>query len=248
MSTKKRLILIHGFTERPSMWDALIRDLNIPSVVVTTPSLPGHGSLREIPNERTAEAYCGAILKQIPDDDLPWVIIGHSMGGYLASTLVTMVAPRMIALGFFHSKASADDASKIEDRKRAIVAATQNKDLYLATMLRNTLAERNLDLLKNEVSTMIADAQMDITAECIEAAHTVMIQRPDNVAFLKQAKFSIHYFLGTEDKSIPYPLIKSELAELPSSHITVIQQVAHMGHIECPNEAIAWIRSLCSQE
>ena len=140
MSAVRRLVLIHGFTERPNMWEDMLTGWSDDTLVISTPSIPGHGNHPEIPVIRTAESYCEALLQQIPDDKLPLIVVGHSMGGYLASTLVRMVPDRIQALGFFHSKAGTDSSEKIEDRKRAKATAAQNKDLYLATMLRNRVS------------------------------------------------------------------------------------------------------------
>jgi len=245
MSASRRLVLIHGFTERPSMWDALVSELNDPHIAISTPSIPGHGVHPDLVHEYTAKAYCEALLKQIPKDELPWIVIGHSMGGYLASSLVKMVPERIHALGFFHSKAGADNASKIDDRKRAMAAASQSKDLYLATMLRNTLAEGHVAQFQHELNDMIEAAQHDITSDCIVAAHSVMIERPDNVEYLKNVAFPLYYFLGMQDKSIPYEQIKPELESLPEAHIQIIENAGHMGQIECKSDAVEWIRSLC---
>jgi pimeloyl-ACP methyl ester carboxylesterase len=227
------------------MWDDLIAGLPDKTLSISTPSIPGHGNLPEIPSIRTAKVYCEEIMRQIPDDSLPWIVVGHSMGGYLASSLVTMVPDRIAALGFFHSKAASDNAQKKDDRRRAISAASQNKDLYLATMLRNTLAEHNLDVFQKELQTMIDSAKTDITSECIAASHEVMIERPDNVDFLTQAPFPLYYFLGSNDKSIPYEQIKSETEALPQADVHVENNVGHMGHIECREAAAKWLMKVC---
>lgn len=246
MSAARRLVLIHGFTERPDMWEAMLTDWSDSSIVVCTPSIPGHGNHPEIPVIRTAESYCEALLRQIPDDNLPLIVVGHSMGGYLASTLVRMIPDRVHALGFFHSKAGTDSPEKIEDRKRAMSTAAQNKDLYLATMLRNTLAEDNHSRFRKELETMIDQAKHDITAACIEAAQGVMIQRPNNIDFLSTAAFPIHYFLGKQDKSIQYEHMQEELTALPGASLQVSESAGHMGHIECLTDATAWLKRVCA--
>jgi len=241
----RRLILIHGFTERPSMWDELIAGLDIPDLLVSTPSIPGHGECPNIPAQHTSKAYCDALLKQLPQDDLPWIVVGHSMGGYLAAQLVQHVPERIRALGFFHSKAGADHAEKKEDRRRAIAIAQSDKNLYLVTMLRNTLAERNVELMHDQLSLMIEAAKNDITYECIVASHEVMIERPDAIAFLQSVNFPIHYFLGMEDKSIPYQQLTHELNSLPRATVQIVENAGHMGQIECKDIATQWLRKMC---
>jgi len=148
-------------------------------------------------------------------------------------------------LGFFHSKAGADNIQKIEDRKRAIAAASQNKDLYLGTMLRNTLAEDSLGLFEHRLNLLIESAKEDISAECITAAHEVMIERPDNIRLLAEARFPVYYFLGLKDKSIPYDQIKSEIESVPSANVVVAENTGHMGHIESREAAIQWLAEVC---
>ena len=246
MSAARRLVLIHGFTERPNMWEDMLNGWSDDTLVISTPSIPGHGNHPEIPVIRTAESYCEALLQQIPDDKLPLIVVGHSMGGYLASTLVRMVPDRIQTLGFFHSKAGTDSPEKIEDRKRAKATAAQNKDLYLATMLRNTLAEDNQTRLWKELETMIEQAKHDISVACIEAAQEVMIQRPNNIGFLSTAAFPIHYFLGKQDKSIVYELMNEELLALPGASLHTAESAGHMGHIECRTQAIEWLKRVCA--
>jgi pimeloyl-ACP methyl ester carboxylesterase len=247
MSYSCRLVLIHGFTERPSMWDELVSELHDSAIAISTPSLPGHGDHADLSVDRTAVAYCNAIINQIPDDGLPWIVIGHSMGGYLASSLVQMVGERIAALGFFHSKAGADDERKIEDRRRAIEAAAQNRELYLSTMLRNTMSDSNADLLRHPLQKMIDTAKQDITVDCIRASHEVMIERPDNIGFLKHAHFPVFYFAGSEDKSIPLNQLREEWEKLPASRITIVENTGHMGHIEAKAEALQWLKDVCSE-
>jgi 3-oxoadipate enol-lactonase len=240
-----RLVLIHGFTESPAMWDEIIAELDVPHVEICTPSIPGHGNHPSIPKELTAQSYCKKLLEQLPNDELPCIIVGHSMGGYLAATLVQLIPQRVKAIGFFHSKAGSDDAQKLEDRKRAIEAANQNKDLYLAGMLRNTLAECNVQRLQNELSLIIETAKREISYECISAAQQVMIERKDAINYLSKGHFSIYYFLGLEDKSIPYANMKTELDSLPNAVIHLVENTGHMGQLEYKTEAITWLRKIC---
>jgi pimeloyl-ACP methyl ester carboxylesterase len=227
------------------MWDEIVAELDVPHVDLCTPSIPGHGNLLSIPEELTAKSYCEKLLKQLPDDELPCIIVGHSMGGYLAATLVQLIPHRVKAIGFFHSKAGSDDAQKIEDRKRAIQAAARNKDLYLATMLRNTLAECNIHRLEHELSLMIEMAKRDISYECISAAQQVMIERSDAIHYLSKAHFPVYYFLGLEDKSIPYVNMKTELDSLPKAIIDLAENTGHMGQIECKSATVTWLRKIC---
>jgi pimeloyl-ACP methyl ester carboxylesterase len=92
---------------------------------------------------------------------------------------------------------------------------------------------------------MIESAKKDITYECISAAHHVMIERGDAISYLGSAQFPVHYFLGLEDKSIPFAKMKYELSSLPNALAELAENTGHMGHIECKSAAIAWLRKVC---
>jgi pimeloyl-ACP methyl ester carboxylesterase len=95
-----------------------------------------------------------------------------------------------------------------------------------------------------ELSGMIADAQQDISSACIEAAHTVMIQRPDNVEHLRHVSYPVYYFLGRNDKSIPLEQLTDELNALSNARITIVENTGHMGQVEAPQEALMWLKEL----
>jgi pimeloyl-ACP methyl ester carboxylesterase len=93
---------------------------------------------------------------------------------------------------------------------------------------------------------MIDTAKQDITVDCIRASHEVMIERPDNIEFLKSVAFPVYYFLGKEDKSIPLDQLRGELERLPAAHIHIVENTGHMGHIEAKAEAVSWVKDVCS--
>ena len=73
-----------------------------------------------------------------------------------------------------------------------------------------------------------------------------MIERPDNIGFLKSAQFPVYYFLGREDKSIPLDQLMVELEQLPLANSHIVERAGHMGHIEAKSEAVRWLREVCS--
>jgi pimeloyl-ACP methyl ester carboxylesterase len=244
----RHLILIHGFLEDASMWNHLLPHLSKKDYIISTPELPGHGHNEIIPAEKTAAAYCDAILQQLhlqPEDTA--LIIGHSMGGYLATTLVQQMPCKVRALCLFHSKAGADSPQKITDRRRAIEAARENKALYVRTMINGIYGEKNRTTCAPEIEKQIAYAS-GLTFETIEAAQLVMISRADNIESMKQRNFSLYYYLGDIDSSLPLEIMKQELDQLPGAVAHIAHDIGHMGHIERTREAADFIQRILRAE
>jgi pimeloyl-ACP methyl ester carboxylesterase len=244
----RHLILIHGFLEDASMWNHLLPHLSKKDYIISTPELPGHGHHKSIPAEKNAASYCDAILQQLPvrAEDTA-LIIGHSMGGYLATTLVQHMPCKVRALCLFHSKAGADSPQKISDRRRAIEAARENKTLYVRTMINGIYGEKSRAACSTHIENQIAYAS-GLSFETIEAAQLVMIGRPDNIEAMKHRNFSLYYYLGDLDSSLPMEVMKQELDQLPGAVAHIAHDIGHMGHIERTREAADFIQRILRAE
>lgn len=240
----KRIIFIHGFLENAGMWNYLIPHLSLKSYKVHTPEIPGHGRNTALPDELNAPAYCRNLLQQVDlqADDTAF-IIGHSMGGYLASELVHMIPGQVRGLCLFHSKAGTDLPEKIHERKRAIAAAGENKELYVRTMITNIFYEKNRNRFSGEMESLIEDAKK-LSKETIQGAQQVMIGRNDNVERLKHRSFPLYYYQGEFDNSVPSVITQDEMKLLPGAVGHLSHGAGHMGHIETQRDAIEFIQRI----
>lgn len=235
--SRKHLALLHGFLEGPSMWQNILGHISKKDFVIHTPSIPGHGNNIDLPSELTAKSYADNLMKQmnIPDDEEVF-IIGHSMGGYLASSIAANRPSGIAGLCLFHSKAGEDIAQKKEDRKRSIKAIKENKALYVRTMINSLFHPSKALGLTDVIQQHISDAML-ISEEAMVAAQTVMMTRPDNIDAMKHRHFPLFYFLGDRDASLPIEMMMEELAQLPGAVSHIAAETGHMGHFESNKEA-----------
>ena len=83
----RRLVLLHGFTQGPRSWDALVAALG-PSYEIVRVTLPGHGPAEgasagvRLPFEAAAAAVAAAVEAAAGPEPATW--FGYSLGGRLA--------------------------------------------------------------------------------------------------------------------------------------------------------------------
>lgn len=220
------------------MWSAVLPLSQLIDWDVRTVHLPGHHKDYELPDHYSISSFADHILSQIHftiHDTI--LLIGHSMGGYIAADIAARYPNQTHGLVLFHSKVSNDDEAKKIDRARAIELSQSNTLLYISTMLRNTFSPNNVSRLKAEIEAMIQSAQLRISHECIKACHTAMMNREDRSAAIDTARIKRYYFLGSDDNSIPYPSLQSELQKVPEKNIWLEHSCGHMGHIEAPESS-----------
>jgi 2-succinyl-6-hydroxy-2,4-cyclohexadiene-1-carboxylate synthase len=82
----RRLVLLHGFTQGPGSWDALVGELD-PSFEIVRVTLPGHGpagsasAQARLTFEAAAAAVADAVAQVAGPEPATW--IGYSLGGRL---------------------------------------------------------------------------------------------------------------------------------------------------------------------
>jgi pimeloyl-ACP methyl ester carboxylesterase len=226
------------------MWSAVAPKSGWIGWQVYTAHLPGHHRDYVLPNEYTISSFADCILNQIhfsPSDTL--ILIGHSMGGYIAADIAARFPDQTHSLVLFHSKVSNDSESKKTDRARAIDLSEANTSLYISTMLRNTFSPVNLARLKTGLEELIISAQQRVTHECIKACHTAMMNRNNYSAVFDTGDIRRYYFLGSDDNAIPFSGLQNELSNVPNENVWLVDGIGHMGHIESPEASRLFLES-----
>jgi pimeloyl-ACP methyl ester carboxylesterase len=241
---QRHLILLHGFLENTHMWDEILRGISKKDFVIHRPHLPGHHPHTPILEMPATEAYHQAILKQLTlssDDEV--IVIGHSMGGYLASSLVFEIPAKVRGLCLFHAKCGADDTEKIIQRQRAIDAAQANLPLYVRTMIQGQFGAASAVTCASKIESQIYFAQ-SLEVAAVVCSQQYMMQRADQIEAMKNRSFPLYYFLGEEDPSIPLHVAMHEVQQLPGTLAHVEPRIGHMGHWECTRHAAQFINRI----
>jgi len=230
----KPVMLLHGFAEDSSIFDAQVNYLKEKYLVIV-PDLPGIGKSEMLKKENVQLIDYAAILKAIIDEEKinSFTLIGHSMGGYITLAYADKYAETLNGFGLFHSSAYADDEAKIATRKKAISFIEQNGTApFLKTTIPNLFYNPEKSI--NDIKTLIEKGN-SFPPEVLIQQYKAMIARPDTTLIIKTFKPTILFIIGEHDKAIPFQpsLQQSHLPQMAYVHI--LRNTGHMGMKEEPD-------------
>jgi pimeloyl-ACP methyl ester carboxylesterase len=225
------VVLIHGFTESSNIWDFFVENL-VSSFRVVTIDLPGHGESECIgdvhPMEQMSEAV-KAVLDHLNISEA--VIIGHSMGGYVALALAR-VYPRLFrGLGLFHSTSLADSDEARKAREKAIEVIKADHQDFLFNFIPELFAPENREHYAKEIESLIEQARQ-MSQKAIIAAQEGMKNRSSALDVLINASYPVMFIAGQKDTRVPFENIWVQMALTQEAHSLILRNVGHMGFLE----------------
>ena len=154
------VVLLHGFLGAHQLWEQTINNLS-KSYRVIAIDLPGHGNTPCFGYAHSMDLMAKCVKSVLDFLRLKkYVIIGHSMGGYVGLSFADLFPDNLKGLCLFHSSAYGDTDEKKKDRLRAINAVKANKNVYTIATIKNLFASKNLKYLKPEIVFEQIDAAM----------------------------------------------------------------------------------------
>jgi pimeloyl-ACP methyl ester carboxylesterase len=236
------VVLLHGFGEDSSIWEFQVEALRDHAMVIT-PDLAGSGRSgwpETAAGFLTLEDHAESVLEILHKEQIEnCILIGHSMGGYIALAFAERYPERLKALGLFHSTASADSEEKKLVRQKGIeFTREQGAGKFLAQVIPNLYGEAYKTAHPEALARHIALAQ-SFSRDAVIGYYKAMMQRPDRKSVLQNFAKPVLFIMGEEDKTVllQETLPQSHLAQ--ESHVFILKQVAHMGMREDPSQANA---------
>ena len=175
------LVLIHGFCETHEIWDRFADNLS-DTFRVLLPDLPGFGKSPLPPTPFTIQDIGLAMLGWMDELHLDRpVVIGHSLGGYVALAMVDVQPGRFPGFGLFHSTAYADSEEKKENRNKVIdFVSRKGVQPFIDTFVPGLFYQKG-----NPHVMEIHQIASRTPAETLVAYAAAMRDRPSRVALLE---------------------------------------------------------------
>lgn len=227
----KPVVLIHGFAENGKIWSRQVEFLQ-DNYMLIVPDIPGSGKSPVLADEdQSIENYADCIKAIIEAENLQKVvIIGHSMGGYIALNYLEKYPEDLVSLGLFHSTAYADDQAKVETREKAIQFIMQNgAPAFLKTSIPGLFNDINKNSV--EIQTLLQQGSQ-FSAEALTGYYKAMIHRPDRATILKQTTIPVLIIAGLHDKAVLHQHCLEQSHFAPITFFYTLKESGHMGMLE----------------
>ncbi len=221
------LVFLHGLMEDARMWDDFLSDLPFHCYAI---DLPGYGGSKEYAFSSIAEA-AKLVNETIQKLELKNVVlVGHSMGGYVALSYAKQFPDHLMGLGMIHSHPFADSEEKIAEREKTIEFINKfGLGIYAQQFFPNLFARSYKDNLAiHTLSLRSTQQEQDRVIESMRA----LIKRPDEVETATKLEIPSLWVLGTEDRLMELERTLEVAATCDQAQIEVYENVGHMSMFE----------------
>ena len=240
------MVLVHGFPLDHSMWAAQI-DAMAKSCRVIAPDLRGFGQspLGNADPQRciSMEQYADELeqLLIVLSIREPLILVGFSMGGYIAWQFMRKYATRVRALVQCDTKAAADTEEARTGRLKMAEKVAEWGSARVAEMMGPKLFAARTFETKPDVVAAVRRIVEHTSPAAIAAAQRGMAARPDMTSFLPLIKAPTLVLVGAEDAISPSQEMRAIAAAIPNAEYAEVPDAGHMTTMENPGAVSAAI-------
>jgi pimeloyl-ACP methyl ester carboxylesterase len=242
------VVLLHGFPLDHTMWSAQIDALSARYRVIA-PDLRGFGQsslgnadpARGITMEQYADDLAALLDVQLVTE--PIVLVGFSMGGYIAWQFVRKYAQRLRALVQCDTKAAADTENARDTRIRMAENVAEWGSARIAEMTGPKMLADSSFQMKRSVVEAVRDVIERTSPDAIAAAQRGMAARPDVTGRLPKINVPTLIIVGAEDAISPPQEMRAIADAIPDAQFVEIPNAGHMTTMENPEAVNAALLS-----
>ena len=228
------VVLLHGFLENNTMWDAVVEEISKRNRVICI-DLLGHGKTGCIGYIHSMEEMAEAVKAVLQELKIRRAIfVGHSMGGYVALAFAEKYPKNVKGLCLLNSTSQADSEERKKLRLRANEMAKENYETLVKMSIGNLFAEQTREQFSEVIEKVRAEALKTPVRGYIAASEGMRLR--ENKEAVLQTIDKRLMIAGKQDSILNYDAVvkesnrtKTTLIELPNGH---------MSHIEAKEELL----------
>jgi pimeloyl-ACP methyl ester carboxylesterase len=173
----------------------------------------------------TLADYARKIVSSLPSDS-HFILVGHSMGGYIALEIASQFSERVQKVVMLHSTFVADTEEKKINRDRtADLLEKRGTGFFIGPFLPNLFASASPDLLAS-----LAERYRNLPAAGLIAATKAMRDRSDFTTFVQTTDIPFLFILGEKDALIS----PESITRFVTKSVVILPNVGHQGTYEAP--------------
>ena len=240
------LVFLHGFCESKVLWQDFVRPFAAEYRVILL-DLPGFGN-NDAPRQdysmESAAAFVQQVLAELQVEKC--VVVGHSMGGYVALALAERW-PRLLAgLSLFHSSALPDTEEKKDTRNKTIDFINKHGvDKFMDTFVAPLFYEDNRETHQHAID-LLTRIGKQAGQQAVVGAIAGMRDRPDRLAVLRAASFPVQFIAGKQDPAVPLEQTLQQCHLPREAYALFLDHTGHMGMFERPRETLQAVQAFAA--
>jgi pimeloyl-ACP methyl ester carboxylesterase len=233
------VILLHGFPFHQGIWKSFAKKLS-DSFHVYTVDLPGFGKSPSLDSPFTIDNVAEAVISWITDQKLKHsVLVGHSLGGYVALAAAKKNPALFSSLILFHSTAYSDTLERKQSRNKVLeFIDTNGVKAFTANFIGPLFADQD----HPAVSLVRSIAEVSST-DAVKGYTQAMRDRSERTDVLRTFPGPVLFIGGDKDQGISVESIREQAAISPNAQVKILSNVAHLGMLENEKESLEIIRT-----
>lgn len=231
------VVLLHGFPANAELWNEM--DELLPQEWrIVRPDIPGLSPTSIVPiapELRTMNEIANSVATTLKLLEVKKaVIVGHSLGGYVALKLLRICPDIFAGLCLFHSHPFEDSPEQKEQRTALISRIHQDNSTAMALELLSAIFPDDIKAIYAEEYEFLQSLAREISPEGMKNVLCAMRDRRDSTDILAAAEIPVLSILGKDDPVISLP-DKIHFTILPArSSVEILPDVSHFGMLEAP--------------
>jgi pimeloyl-ACP methyl ester carboxylesterase len=230
------VVLLHPFPAHHGFWHPAAQALQSRYRLVL-PDLRGHGDSGSGDGPATMDKHASDLTRILDDQQMGRaVFVGVSIGGYILFEFWRKYRPRVAALVFCNTKATAETAESRAARLQAAADVLERGtepffESMAAKLMGETTRSTRPDLVDGALRMM-----RRMSPEDVALVQRGMADRPDSVPTLKTIDVPTLIITGNEDTLTGVPEAELMKRNIAGSQMKVIAKAGHYSPWEQPEE------------
>ncbi|MGB0861389.1 MAG: alpha/beta fold hydrolase [Saprospiraceae bacterium] len=228
------LVFIHGFCEDKSMWNDFV-EFFVADYQVIMIDVGGFGA-SELPIEPTIAEMAMQVNAVLRVEGIQkCLLIGHSMGGYIAMDFAELFGDKLIGITMFHTHPFGDTVTKKRNRNKGILFLNKyGTSKYVASLMPKLFFAKARVTHKIVLERLIERAKR-YSKEAIISGLIAMRDRQNQALVLEKIDCPVQFIVGKEDTVIDWSQSMGQLHLPRIASIHLLENVGHLGMFEVKN-------------